>query len=235
MRNRKLITGLALTLFLIALGAYVLKPYYFHRAGWHVKKAVQAVYLHEVNKMDIPLISQTKNLNCESATVAMILRYYQKESDIDAIQASLPLDPNPYKGFRGNVDGPIWGFDDYGVYAEPIAEVLTKFGVPAKAYKNISEDFLKQKVLKGKPAIIWMNISNPNPVIKTVDIEGEKVKLISGQHVVVVSGYENGTWILNDPWRTTEKDGTRKGQTLYVDDLDSIMWDDFDHMAVIVE
>jgi uncharacterized protein YvpB len=112
---------------------------------------------------------------------------------------------------------------------------MTDFGVPSKAYANITEDFLKQKILSGKPAIIWVNIANPHPVTRYVEISGEKVKLISGEHVAVVTGYENGTWILNDPWRTTGKDGKPQAATIKVDDLNSIMWDKFDHMAVIVD
>lgn len=230
------ILGLAiLILCIVGLITYQVKPYYFHSATWHIKKGVQSLYLHDIKKMDVPLISQTKNLNCEATTAAMILQYYGRESNIDTIQAALPLNENPHKGFRGNVDGNIWGFDDYGVYAEPIADVMTKFGVPAKAYTNISVDFLKQKILAGKPAIIWVNISDPHPETKIIDVDGEKIKLISGEHVAVVSGYENGTWILNDPWKITLEDGRAQGQTIFVDDLDSIMWDDFDHMAVIVE
>jgi len=212
---------------------YIRRPTLVHSIFWHSEKAVQAVYMHNIKKMDIPLISQTKNLNCEAATAAMVLRYYGKQSDIDIIQNSLPLDPNPNKGFRGNVDGNIWGFDDYGVYAAPIANVMTKFGLPSTAYTNISTDFLKQKILAGKPAIIWVDISNPYPQTRVENIHGEKITLVSGEHVAVVTGYENGTWILNDPWRTT-KDGVRTGQVLYVDDLDSIHWNDFNHMAVIV-
>jgi uncharacterized protein YvpB len=191
--------------------------------------------MHEVIKMNIPLLSQTKNLNCEAATAAMILQYYKKDKSIDDVQNALPLNDNPNKGFRGDVDGSIWGFDDYGVYAAPIAKAMTNFGLPSKAYTNISADFLKQKVLSGKPAIIWVNISDPHPVEKTENINGENVKLISGEHVAVVTGYENGTWLLNDPWNTTAEDGTRVGKQIKVDNLDSIHWNDFNHMAVIVE
>lgn len=201
---------------------------------WHSEKVVQSTYMHEVKQMKIPLISQTKNLNCEAATAAMILQYYGKNKTIDDVQNKLPLDPNPHKGFRGNVNGNIWGYDDYGVYAEPIANVMTMYGVPSKAYSNISVNFLKQKVLAGKPAIIWVDISNPHPQSKIEDIHGEKVKLVSGEHVAVVTGYENGTWTLNDPWQTTASDGTRLGKIIKVDNLDSIHWDDFNHMAVIV-
>ncbi len=221
-------------LFLLVL-TYLARPLLFQRAMWHLIKAAQSTVHHDVKKMNVPLISQTRNLNCEATTVQMILQYYGKKNSVDEIQRALHLSPDPHLGFRGDVDGNIWGFDDYGVYAEPIAKVMTQFGLPAKAYSKISTDFLKEKILAGKPAIIWIVISNPHPKEKYVTIDGEKVKLISGEHVAVVTGFENGTWILNDPWNTTSKTGAKQAKQLLVDDLDEIMWNDFDHMAVIVD
>ncbi|MEO6508415.1 MAG: C39 family peptidase, partial [Patescibacteria group bacterium] len=232
MSKNKIIGFIVLSCIALVSLIYSVRPALVHSALWHSKRTVKAVFIHEIKKMNIPLISQTRNLNCESATAAMILKYYGKESNLDVIQKMLPLNGNPHKGFRGDVDGPIWGFDNYGVYAEPIAKVMTELGIPSKAYTNITTDFLKKKILEGKPSIIWINIANPHPVTKFVDIDDEKVKLITGEHVAVVTGYENGIWILNDPWWTNAKDGTRVGQTLYVEDLNSLMWDDFDHMAV---
>jgi uncharacterized protein YvpB len=237
--KRKLILGLIGAALLSFVLVYILQPGLFLR-GWrkiqrYVYHTVTPQEKQEVKIMDIPLVAQTKNLNCEATTAYMIMKYYGKNITIDQIQESLPLDPNPHKGFRGNVDGPVWGFEDYGVYAEPIATVMTTLGVKAKAYKNISQDFLKQQVLAGKPAIIWVNISKPDPETRVEDINGEQVKLISGEHVAVVVGYDNGTWILHDPWKTTSEEGKPVAARLEVDDLDTIMWDDFDHMAVIVE
>jgi uncharacterized protein YvpB len=223
---------LAVVAFLILLAV---RPGLIIRGEHFVRRQITAVTDKDEKIMNVPLITQTRNLNCEATTAQMILQYYGKNTTIDQVQNALPLDPNPHKGFRGNVDGPIWGFTDYGVYAEPIADVMTKLGVPSKSYSNITQDFLKQKILAGKPAIVWVDIANPHPETKEFIINGETVKLLSGEHVAVVTGYSHGRWILNDPWNSSAKDGTRVSKQIKVDNLDDIHWNDFDHMAVIVE
>lgn len=183
----------------------------------------------------IPLHTQTKNLSCESASIKMLLDYYGYSVSEDMIQDSFPLHPNPHKGFRGSVDGPIWGFKDYGVYPEVVVEIMKKFGLRAQSYKNMSEETLKQKVLAGKPAIIWVDVTNPKPKVQTINIEGEKIKLVSGEHTVVVTGFADGYWILNDPWRRNNPEGEKMAETIYVKDLKEIHWDLLDNLAVVVD
>lgn len=183
----------------------------------------------------IPLYTQTKNLSCESASIKMLLDYYGYNVSEDTIQESFPLHPNPHKGFRGDVDGSIWGFKDYGVYPEVVVEIMKKFGLRANAYKHMSEQTLKQKVLAGKPAIIWVDITNPKPKVQTIKVEGEEIRLVSGEHTVVVTGFKDGYWVLNDPWRRNGEDGEKLSETLYVKDLNEIHWNLLDNMAVVVD
>lgn len=187
------------------------------------------------NVNNVPLYAQTKNLSCESASIRMLLRYHGIEAEEEQIQAKFSKSLNPNLGFRGDVNGNIWGIDNYGVHAEPVSKVIQKYGLNAKAYKDISEDELKKKVLDGNPAIIWVNISNPNPEQKIVKIGKQEVKLISGEHTVVVTGYKNGYWYLNDPWKTTSEDGQRIAGQTRVKSLVEIMWNSFDYMTVIIE
>jgi uncharacterized protein YvpB len=232
--NRKRILYVLAGMLIAVMVFFALRPNWFIRGTHFAKRQVVAVVDRDEKIMNIPLITQTRNLNCEATTAQMILQYYGKKTTIDEVQNALPLNDNPYKGFRGDVNGPIWGFTDYGVYAPPIADAMTKFGVPAKAYTNISEEFLKSNILQGKPAIVWVDIAHQNPETKYVTVGGEKIKLLSGEHVAVVKGYSHGRWILNDPWNSSMKDGTRISKEVRVDNLDDIHWKDFDHMAVIV-
>lgn len=191
--------------------------------------------LTQENEMAIPLFTQTRNLSCEAAAIRMILSYTGIDIEEDKIQSSFPKNSNPHKGFRGNVNGPVWGFDDYGVYAEVVAQTLNNLGLPATAYQNLSQEELKEKVLIGKPAIIWVNIANPDPKLRTIKINDEEVKLISGEHTVVIRGYKNNQWIINDPWVKTSSKGEKLSETFSVTNLDDIYWDWFDHMAVIID
>lgn len=182
----------------------------------------------------IPLLSQQRNLSCEAAAIRMVLDFYQEKVSEDDILAKLPKNLNPNLGFRGNVDGKVWGINDYGVYAPVVAKVLEDFAIPSTAYTNINEGFLKQRVMDGKPAIIWVNTTNPNPKTVTTKVGKEQVKLVTGEHTVVVKGYKNGKWVINDPWAKTSPNGLRIADSFEVENLDSIYWHMFDHMAVIV-
>jgi uncharacterized protein YvpB len=187
----------------------------------------------EENILPIPLQVQTHNLSCEATAMKMILDFYNIPSSEDTIQSRFNKHPNPNLGFRGNVDGAVWGLSDYGVYADEVARVLTDLTLPATSYRNISQEYLKRKVISGKPAIIWVNIANPRPQTKLVTIGKDKVKLVTGEHTVVVTGFKDGKFLINDPWRRSDSDHKRVGEQSEVANLDSLMWDSFDHMAVI--
>lgn len=187
----------------------------------------------QYEQLNIPLITQTKNLSCEAAAIKMVLEKFNKQITEDEIQSKFIYDKNPYKGFRGNVNGAPHGFTDYGAYAEPVAQVFAQYGIPTQVHYSLTEQQLQTIVQKGTPVIIWVNRSEKNPRIKDEVIEGEKVKLISGEHVVVVEGFSNGKWTINDPWSTT-RNGQKVSQQVQVENLDAIHWNLFDHMALAV-
>jgi uncharacterized protein YvpB len=113
--------------------------------------------------------------------------------------AALPLHDNPHLGFRGNVDGPTGGTEDYGVYAGPVVSVLNSYGLRARQLEGTREG-IQAAIARGNPVIVWVpydcGYSSP---IETV-ISGETVTLVPNQHVVVITGYnDQGVWA-NDPW-----------------------------------
>jgi uncharacterized protein YvpB len=205
----------------------------FKKLNFHLK---QKLNLSRENSLTlpIPLITQEENLTCEAACIRMVLAHFDQIVAEDTIQQRFSKNANPHLGFRGNFKGPIWGFDDYGAYAKPVADVLQSFAIRATPVTNLEVAKLKNHILSGLPALIWVNLANPKPQIKTEMIKGVKVKLITGQHVVVVTGFQNGFWVVNDPWRITDKNNKRISQKLLVEDLDKIMWADFEHMAVLI-
>jgi uncharacterized protein YvpB len=187
----------------------------------------------QFEKLNIPLITQTKNLSCESAAIKMVLEKFKQYPTEDEIQSKFIYNKNPYKGFRGNVNGAPLGFTDYGAYAEPVAQVFAQFGIPTEIHYAINEQYLKEIVQKGKPVIIWVNRTEKSPRIKYEIIDGQKVKLISGEHVVVVEGYQNGKWLINDPW-SKSINGKKIAEQVEVTDLNSVHWDQFDYMAISI-
>lgn len=174
--------------------------------------------------LPVPAFAQQRNLSCESSAARMVLFYYGHNVDEVNLQSALPLNANPYIGFRGNVDGRI-GFDNYGVYAGPIADLMDQNGLPSTAYFAIDEDFIRQKLTEGKPVIIW-GTARLKGRGKTVleEAEGQTYKLVLGEHTFVVRGWDNGKFVIND---------SIGGRVYSVKSLASLGWNSLDRMAVI--
>lgn len=184
------------------------------------------VFAQEENKvLGVPVLRQERNLSCEAASARMVLAFFGKHIPEAELQAALPLNPNPFLGFRGNVDGRL-GFEHYGVYAPPIASLLTNYGVSASPIMGADETLIKQKLAEGKPTIIWGTArTKGRGAVKNVEADGQNVKLVLGEHTFLVQGYENGMWIIND---------TLRNSPFKVKSLDSLGWSSLDRMAVIV-
>jgi uncharacterized protein YvpB len=193
----------------------------------------QNVINQPISHIEVPLIPQTRNLSCEAATIKMVLEKYDKFVSEDDIQSKFIKDRNPHKGFRGNVNGATLGFTDYGTFAEPVSQVLGQYGIPTEVHYNITEPDLKDLLAKGNPVIVWVNRYEKNPRIIYETINGEKVKLVSGEHTVLVTGYKDNKWLINDPWGTSIK-GQKAAELIEVENLDQLNWNKFDHMAVSI-
>jgi uncharacterized protein YvpB len=142
---------------------------------------------------------QSRNLSCESSAASMVAHYFGLELSESEILAALPLHDNPHLGFRGNVDGPTGGTQDYGVYAGPIVDILHDQGLQAWPVDG-GLDGIRSAIVRGRPVIAWVTYNCQTSVPETINIDGETVVLVPWQHVVVVTGYDaKGIWA-NDPW-----------------------------------
>ena len=150
-------------------------------------------------RLSVPRQRQTHNLSCESSAASMAAQYHGVDLSESQVAASLPHNDNPYLGFRGNVDGPTGGIEDYGVYAGPIMAVLNDWGLQATAVEQGVEG-IQAALARGNPVIAWVtyNCLPSTPVETTID--GQAVSLVPNQHVVVITGFNaEGVWA-NDPW-----------------------------------
>lgn len=77
------------------------------------------------------------------------------------------------------------------MHAEPVADLLVSYDLPAKAVRNYSIDELKQKLSESKPAIVWVigNMEWSEPVNYT-DSEGRVSVVAPFEHVVIATGYD---------------------------------------------
>lgn len=149
--------------------------------------------------LNVPRQQQSHNLSCESSAASMVAQYQGVNLSEAEVLAALPRNDNPYLGFRGDIDGPPGGIEDYGVYAGPILAILNSRGLQAWAVDGGLEG-IKAAIARGNPVIAWVtyNCQVSTPVETTID--GKAVTLVPYQHVVVVTGYNgDGVWA-NDPW-----------------------------------
>jgi uncharacterized protein YvpB len=155
--------------------------------------------LPEGVRLQVPAQRQGHNLSCESSAASMAAHFQGVPLGEAEILAALPRHPNPQLGFRGNVDGPTGGLEDYGVYAGPVLEVLQQRGLQAR----LVEDGLagvKAALARGNPVVAWITYNCQAGSPTTMTIDGEAVTLVNYQHAVVLTGYNDAGLWANDPW-----------------------------------
>jgi uncharacterized protein YvpB len=147
---------------------------------------------------------QSHNLSCESSAASMAAQYHGVNLSEAEVLNALPRDDNPAFGFRGNVDGPTGGIQDYGVYAGPIQAVLDANGLAALPVSG-GMDGIRAAIARGNPVIAWvtyqMRVSTPVSQM----IAGKEVTLVPNEHVVVITGYDSAGFWANDPWTGLEE------------------------------
>lgn len=139
---------------------------------------------------------QQHSLSCESAAAFVASTMVGVRLDEDAILAALPRDANPNLGFRGNVDGPTGGLDDYGVYAAPIVAAVSNLGGPyGLSVRQISgEGELRAEIARGHPVEVWIT-ANLRPGVRQ---QQPGYYLVRGEHAVTVIGIDQTQIIVSD-------------------------------------
>ncbi|MGE5222442.1 MAG: C39 family peptidase [Omnitrophica WOR_2 bacterium] len=152
-------------------------------------KAIPAAY--DIN--EIGGHRQYLSLDCEAAAVEDWANFFGKDISEIEFQDSLPVSDNPEYGFVGNVNDP-WGLlppYGYGVYAGPVASLMNRYGVQAKAYKGYTLEQVKAKISQNIPVIAWVvgNAEAGAPAVYYTDTEGRKAIAAPYEHVVILTGY----------------------------------------------
>lgn len=137
---------------------------------------------------------QTYELGCETSAAVDWAGYFGVLIYESTFQFDLPLSDNPDLGFVGNVTTDAWGQIPpyaYGVHAEPIAELLRQYGLPAKAVRGMTLEEAKAELAEGDPIIAWVigNMEYSEPV-RILDKAGNPVTVAPFEHVVILIGYD---------------------------------------------
>lgn len=155
-------------------------------------------------KLAVPRYKQAYNLTCEASAASMVANFYGVSlSEAEVIEA-LPRNENPNLGFRGRLDGVPGGLTNYGVYAEPIRKILTANGLEA-TYVEEGLEGIKKALDRSHPVIAWITyeLRVQQPVEITLST-GQKVKMVHYEHTVVVTGYDQEGFWVNDPYEGRE-------------------------------
>ena len=137
---------------------------------------------------------QAYPLSCEASAAVDWAAYFGVDIYEYDFQMALPLSDNPDYGFCGDVFTDLWGQIPpyaYGVYAGPVADLLVKFGLPAKSINGWTLEQVKQKLAEDKPILVWVigNMEYSDPVIY-VDKAGREVLAAPFEHAMILTGYD---------------------------------------------
>jgi len=175
----------------------------------------------------VPSVNQWYNLSCEYAAAATVTLFWGNVVSQSVFVREVPSSPNPHIGFRGDINGPFGGINDYGVYAEPLAKVLENHGYNATVFYGDDVNRLESNIAAGNPAVVWLTVGrDEDRPAYYKELDGERYKLVPGEHAVVAHGYDDAGIYLMDV-----SDGG-----YYHTDWSSFLrrWDYFDGMTLII-
>ena len=141
-------------------------------------------------------VSHTRsfNLDSEAQTASDLANFYGYAIDPMTIINALPLSDDPNSGFVGyyNDDGSALPPDSYGVYQEPIAEVLRLQGVPAVGYSNLGLESLKNYIRSGIPVMCWVvGQTQAGTAVSYTPTSGIMTTVVLYMNTVTVTGYDD--------------------------------------------
>lgn len=165
--------------------------------------------------LNVPLLCQYPELptGCEATAAAMVLQYYGINITAEDFARNwLACDANFYSinGIRYGPDpnevfaGDPFSEYAYGCYATPIVSAVNKNSTQCKAWK-ITDESLETLCAKyideGKPLLIWatMGMKQSEQGNSWYLQNGTEFTWIAGEHCLVLVGYNEDYYFLNDP------------------------------------
>jgi uncharacterized protein YvpB len=145
--------------------------------------------------------NQALPLDCESRTAVDWAGYFGVRINELKFFNQLPISDNPDRGFVGDVNG-TWGQippNDYGIHAEPVAQLLREYGLPAYAHRPLSWDALRAEIAAGRPVYTFVigSVYNGIPVYYT-PLDGLHTVVARREHTVIVIGYSESNVTILD-------------------------------------
>lgn len=175
--------------------------------------------------MWVPIHQQKHNLSCEFASCQIATAGLGNEIDEDLFIPVVGIDPNPHLGFRGNIDGVfIYGYEDYGVYPEPLVAALPQFGFNGRQLTGGKSELISE-LAAHHPVVVWIDLGYDSSFM--YDIGGEMVLMATESHVVCAYGYNDEGVLISDP------DSSRRKRVIPWDDFMQ-MWNSMDQYSLAI-
>lgn len=174
--------------------------------------------------LHVPLINQFPELprGCEVTALAMLMQYYDVETDKMTLAEQVKKDTSPYNvidervyfgnphnGFVGN----MYTFEEpgLGVYHGPLVDLANSYD-RVNATNLTGQDFndLLATVGRHQPVLVITNTTFktlPNEAFTTWQTTDGPIDITYKMHAVVITGYDHDTVYFNDPY-----DGQMKQQ-----------------------
>ncbi len=173
--------------------------------------------------LNVPMTKQAHPLDCEAATMQMVLaaRGTSVSQDWELAYWGADLRPaakdaagnivqwgDPYTAFVGNVNASEWNATGYGIYYPPLARMAQYLGHGAIGKEQWSVSQLFDLVVSGYPAAVEGSYNMADAAPRTYTAwDGRTVQYVLNNHVFALVGIDFGTQqvIINDPYTATRK------------------------------
>jgi uncharacterized protein YvpB len=172
---------------------------------------------------------QSLPLSCESRSAVDWARFFGAEIAELVFFNRLQRSADPEIGFVGSPYG-VWGQIppyDYGVHAEPVAQLLREYGLPAGAARHLALTEALAEIAAGRPVVVWVtgHVEPGRGVEITIN---EQVRRVARyEHTVILIGYDDNRDIL------TFQDGAKVYERSVAVFLQA--WEPLENMAVVWE
>ncbi len=174
--------------------------------------------------------AQLYSLSCESRSAVDLAGYWGVTVSETLFLESLGQSDNPHLGFVGDADDPAGSLPPfgYGVYAEPVAASLRRFGLDAEPVYGLGLEGLRQEISADRPVIVWAtyDMALYDPLLWP-SADGRVSKVVPYMHTFIAQGYNADGFYLLDAF---------DGYTHHYDEAAFLAaWSLFDQMAVTVD
>jgi uncharacterized protein YvpB len=140
-------------------------------------------------------------LDCEARSAVDWAAFFGYTIDYKDFLNNLPKSDDPEQGFVGDYTDAQGNIPPagYGVHADPIAELLRSYDVPAHAVKGMSFNDLESEISAGRPVIVWVIylVQSGTPISYTAS-DGNTTTVARFEHTVTVIGYDDARVLVMD-------------------------------------